>query len=106
MRCRFGDQESTAEWHSENLISCPAPSLPPEMEVQSVAVVRRPTSRKCNRLKRVQRICVRETHTIDMYSVDGFEPVSEVQRLELEYNRAKAEIQDVEIRPTWPGTRS
>ena len=32
-------QESTAEWHSENLISCASPSLPPEMEVQSVAVV-------------------------------------------------------------------
>ena len=34
-----------------------------------------------------------------MYSVDGFAPVAEVQRLELEYNRqVKAEIQDVEIR--------
>ena len=39
IRCRFGDRESTAEWHSENLISCASPSLPPEMEVQSVAVV-------------------------------------------------------------------
>ena len=38
-----------------------------------------------------------------MYSVDGFAPVAEVQRLELEYTRqVKAEIQDVEIGPTRP----
>ena len=99
VRCRFGDRESTGEWHSENLVSCDSPpSLPPEMEVQSVAVV----SAHIPEVQQVETSAAnmsREVHTIDMYSVDGFEPVAEVQRLELEYTRAvKAEIQDVEIR--------
>ena len=99
VRCRFGDRESTAEWHSENLISCASPALQPEMEVQSIAVVSAAHIPEVQQVETSAANMSREVHTIDMYSVDGFAPVAEVQRLELEYTRAvKAEIQDVEIR--------
>ena len=100
VRCRFGDRESTAEWHSENFVSCASPALPPEMEVQSVAVVsRQHISRKCNRLKLQQPICRGKCILLICIRSMGLRPSPKSKGWSWNtIAQVKAEIQDVEIR--------
>ncbi|KAH8060378.1 hypothetical protein JL720_13541 [Aureococcus anophagefferens] len=97
-RCRFGDIEAPATWHSPTLVSCPAPPLRPVDEVQSVAVVSAGFVAEIQEIETSARGLVRERHEITMFSTDGA-AAEEVQRVEIAYDAdVLPEVQDVSIR--------